>query len=204
MVVPAGIAHSARFNPGFRAVTGAVELPAHARVPMALVITDRLRIRLLDAQWCVDSSSVETIANEADAVGEVLREDIATAAQLPYGDLGAVVVPIGPVSGPVAAALHSNPADPRTLEDFAAQLHTSVVSIRRAFRDETGLPFSQWRTQVRLRAAVTLLQRGQTVARVAARVGLSHNGLLSAMRKHYGCTPSDLVARPADPRLRHA
>ncbi len=181
LVIPAGAWHSARFGPGFTPVSAALTAPGGRRA-LPIPVSGEVRLRILDGRW--DDAALQRTVDELAA----------RAARLPAGDPGGVVVPAGPVSGPVAARLQADPADARTLEDFAAELHTSVVTIRRAFLEETGLTYSQWRTRVRLRAAVDLLGQGRPVGRVAAQVGLSPNGLLAAIRKHYGCAPSDLVA----------
>src|SRR5690606_1732309 len=56
----------------------------------------------------------------------------------------------GPLTGPIAAALAADPAAALTLDAWAARLHVSTVSIRRAFLAETGMPYSRWRTRARL------------------------------------------------------
>ncbi|MGW1926968.1 helix-turn-helix transcriptional regulator, partial [Streptomyces massasporeus] len=90
----------------------------------------------------------------------------------------------------VAGALLRRPDDQRTATEWAESLHTSSTSLRRAFRTETGLAFSEWRTRVRLNRSLDLLDRGDLVSTVAARVGFtSTNGYILAFRKHFGCTP---------------
>lgn len=182
LVIPAGLPHSARFGPGFTPVSEEVDAPPSTDHAVPVSITPELRIRILDARWA------------PHGLAELLRDTLDRAALLPAGDPCGVVVPVGPLSGPIATHLRADPADRRTLEDFAAELHTSVVTIRRAFLEETGITFSQWRTRVRLQAAVDQLRQGRPVARVAAHVGLSPSGLLAAVRRHYECAPSELAA----------
>lgn len=89
----------------------------------------------------------------------------------------------------MAGALLRSPEDQRTATEWAESLHTSSTSLRRAFRNETGLAFSEWRTRVRLNRSLDLLDRGHQVG-TAARVGfVSTNGYIMAFRRHFGCTP---------------
>lgn len=103
----------------------------------------------------------------------------------------AVPLPHDPRARAMALRLVSTPADPRTLEEWAAQLSTSVSTLRRAFVAETGMTFTDWRTQVRLRASLPLLADGLPVAAVARRTGYtSRAGYVDAFRRHYGHSPS--------------
>ncbi|SDU73518.1 AraC family transcriptional regulator [Jiangella alkaliphila] len=90
----------------------------------------------------------------------------------------------------LAQALVRSPGDPRSLHEWAAALHVSEKTLRRAFVAETGMTFTDWRTQVRLRAALPLLADRLPVAAVAGRVGYrSVNGFINAFRRHFGRTP---------------
>ena len=103
--------------------------------------------------------------------------------------------PIGKLARSIASALDVDPADPRGLDDWARTLHTSAMTIRRAFKAETELTWSAWRTQHRVHSAVHLLRHGARASRAAAAVGFSEAGLSAAVRRHYGCTPSALASR---------
>ncbi|MCD9901146.1 helix-turn-helix domain-containing protein [Streptomyces sp. MT29] len=70
--------------------------------------------------------------------------------------------------------------------------------MRRAFRAETGLAFSEWRTRLRLDHSLQLLAVGHMVSTVAARVGfVSTNGCILAFRRYFGETPGACVKRSA-------
>ncbi len=91
-----------------------------------------------------------------------------------------------------------NPGDPRTASEWAESLYTSSTSLRRAFRAETGLAFSEWRTRLRLNHSLHLLAAGHMVSTVAARVGfVSTNGYILAFRRYFGETPGAYVKRSA-------
>jgi AraC-like DNA-binding protein/mannose-6-phosphate isomerase-like protein (cupin superfamily) len=91
----------------------------------------------------------------------------------------------------VAEHLLAAPDDLRGLDAWAAALQTSTSTLRRAFVDGTGMTFTDWRTQVRLRASLPLLAERVPVAAVARRVGYgSVNGYVDAFRRHFGHTPA--------------
>ncbi|MFG2989441.1 helix-turn-helix transcriptional regulator [Streptomyces sp. NPDC048257] len=78
-------------------------------------------------------------------------------------------------------------------------LYTSSTSLRRAFRAETGMPFSEGRTRLRLNHSLSLLEQGQLVSTAAARVGfVSTNGYIVAFRRHSGQTPGAYVRSSLD------
>ncbi|MCY0918252.1 AraC family transcriptional regulator [Streptomyces sp. H27-G5] len=108
--------------------------------------------------------------------------------------------PTGRAASTVARELARTPADPRTATEWAEDLHTSSTSLRRAFRTETGLAFSEWRTRLRLNHSLELPGQGHLVSVVAARVGfVSAHGYILAFRRHFGETPGAYTKRSTDP-----
>ncbi|WP_067846862.1 AraC family transcriptional regulator [Nocardia lijiangensis] len=106
------------------------------------------------------------------------------------------VIPIGarppedPRAGAVADALTRDPADPRTLAEFAAATATSSRTLARLFLAETGVGFGQWRTQVRLAASLPLLAAGLPIAKIAVRVGYATpSAYVAAFRRTVGVSP---------------
>lgn len=96
----------------------------------------------------------------------------------------------------LAHELLAHPADPRTLREWAHQLHTSSKTLQRAFITETGMTYSQWRTQARLYRSLPLLAAQVPVSRAAAQVGYaSPNGFVGAFRRHFGTTPAGYFSR---------
>ncbi|WP_431970877.1 AraC family transcriptional regulator [Nocardia sp. bgisy134] len=90
----------------------------------------------------------------------------------------------------VADALTSDPADQRTLAEFAADVATSTRTLARLFLAETGVGFGQWRTQVRLAASLPLLAAGLPIARIAGRVGYATpSAYVAAFRRTVGVSP---------------
>lgn len=91
-----------------------------------------------------------------------------------------------PADGSVAAARAwalEHLGEPVALEDLACRAATSVRTLTRKFRQETGMPPMQWLGQQRLQYARRLLERtDEPVDRVAAAAGF---GTGAAMRQHF-------------------
>ncbi|MGC5030775.1 helix-turn-helix domain-containing protein [Micromonospora sp. DT229] len=89
----------------------------------------------------------------------------------------------------VAAALTHDPGDPTGLAEWADRLHVSVKTLQRDFAREFGMSYSQWRTKLRLRASLALLET-RPVGEVARRIGYaSPSAFISAFAREYGYTP---------------
>ncbi len=115
-----------------------------------------------------------------------------------------VALPADPRARRVAAALLDDPADARSLGDWAAALHVSEKTLARAFVAGTGLTFRRWRLRRRLQAAAGLLVDGLAVGEVAERVGYaSPSAFIASFAEVYGCTPRRYAAdaRAADVTL---
>ncbi|MFC3241666.1 helix-turn-helix transcriptional regulator [Gordonia humi] len=107
---------------------------------------------------------------------QVCLEMIADEAQPPVR----VPTPEDPRIRTLAEAIMADPADDSSLEDWAWRTSMSARTIARAFRAETGMTFTQWRTRVRMVAAVELLGVGMPVGLVAKRVGYATTSAFSA------------------------
>ncbi|MFG2085065.1 helix-turn-helix transcriptional regulator [Spirillospora sp. NPDC048824] len=93
----------------------------------------------------------------------------------------------------VARALSRDPADPTRLDEWADRLRVSVKTLQRDFLREFGMPYTRWRTRLRLRAARVLLD-SHPVTKVAHQVGYaSPSAFITAFAKEYGQTPGTYV-----------
>ncbi|WP_438829101.1 helix-turn-helix domain-containing protein [Streptomyces hintoniae] len=91
---------------------------------------------------------------------------------------------------PIAEALLDDPADGRSLEEWARQLGISDRTITRAFRHATGLSFAQWRQVLRVHRALTLLSEGFDVMTVSETLGYAQpSSFIAAFRRIMGTTP---------------
>jgi AraC-like DNA-binding protein len=101
-----------------------------------------------------------------------------------------VTLPADPRIRVIAERLVADPADPRELTAWADYTHTGLRTLSRLFRNETGLSFARWRTQVRVRAAIPMLAAGATVDSVARHVGYRKtSAFIAAFRRVTGQTP---------------
>jgi len=97
----------------------------------------------------------------------------------------------------VCHALMEDPSDPRDLDDWADLASMGRRTFTRAFRKETGAGLATWRQQVRLMAAIPMLEDGQPVTTVAFDVGYeSPSAFAAAFHKVFGVAPSNFVNHP--------
>lgn len=90
----------------------------------------------------------------------------------------------------IADSLIASPGDQRDLAAWADAVHSGVRTLTRLFTQETGMAFAQWRTLVRVRAALTHLARGAPVGITARAVGYRKPGAFAeAFRRVTGQHP---------------
>ena len=88
-------------------------------------------------------------------------------------------------------ALVKNPADNRSLEDWAKTVGASSRTLARLFQSECGTSFLNWRQQVRILAALPMLSAGVPVISVALDLGYETPSAFTAMfRRITGILPS--------------
>ena len=91
---------------------------------------------------------------------------------------------------PMLAALHSDPADPRTLAQWAEQLHSTERTLARRCVRELGMNFGQWRTRLRMVKALAWLKEALPVQEIAWRLGYGSTSAFIAMfNRELGCSP---------------
>ncbi|MBR7837038.1 helix-turn-helix transcriptional regulator [Actinospica durhamensis] len=90
----------------------------------------------------------------------------------------------------VAALLTADPADERSLAELGRVVGAAERTLSRLFRTELGMSFPQWRGQLRLQRALTLLAAGSSVTTVAGLCGFrSPSAFIDAFRRAFGTTP---------------
>jgi AraC-like DNA-binding protein len=98
--------------------------------------------------------------------------------------------PADPRAGTVADLLVADPSDQRSLSELAGLAGVSSRTLARLFLDGTGLTFGAWRTQVRLRASLSLLADGVPLSGVARRVGYATpSAFVAAFHREVGISP---------------
>lgn len=96
----------------------------------------------------------------------------------------------------MAEALIKDPADRRTLPQWARQLALSERSLSRLMLSETGLSFGQWRQQLHLIVALRELAAGYSVQEVSGDLGYnSVTAFITMFKKATGQSPARYFAR---------
>jgi len=90
----------------------------------------------------------------------------------------------------ICVELRANPADNRTLAEWAEIAGGCTRTLERLFQKETGLTFAQWRRQLRLHEALIRLNRGESVTSVALDAGYQNtSAFIEMFHRMVGCTP---------------
>jgi len=91
----------------------------------------------------------------------------------------------------VMERLLADPADDTGLDRLAKAAGASPRTLARLFRRDTGMTFAEWKTQLRLIAAIDLLGRGATVTDVAFDLGYGSASAFTYMfRTRLGVPPA--------------
>ncbi|MFJ4842457.1 helix-turn-helix domain-containing protein [Streptomyces sp. NPDC088746] len=180
--MPAGLVHGGRATAGARfheAFFAPDRAPFAFEEPKAIAMTPLLE-SLLDHLSRADLDAAARARAES-VVFDVLRpSERQLVLQLP-GD---------PRIDAIAEALLDDPADCRSLEEWARRLGVSDRTVTRAFRQATGLSFAQWRQVLRVHRALTLLSEGLDVASVSESLGYAQpSTFIASFRRVMGTTP---------------
>ncbi|QDP95842.1 helix-turn-helix transcriptional regulator [Microlunatus elymi] len=90
----------------------------------------------------------------------------------------------------VARMLYETPADSAPLPELGKRIGASSRTLSRLFRDEFGMSFYQWRTQLRIYHAFVLLADGHDTTQTAYACGWANpSAFIAAFRKVIGTTP---------------
>lgn len=94
----------------------------------------------------------------------------------------------------ICAALQKDPADNRSLSEWADTAGGCTRTLERLFRKETGLTFAQWRRQLRIQDAILRLHMGQSVTSVAYDAGYENtSSFIEMFRRVTGRTPGQFL-----------
>jgi AraC-like DNA-binding protein len=193
--VPAGVAHAARADAGSTFICTYLHAdvrPPHLADPgVVTVVAATPLLAALLGEFCSGPGLSLQASDHAEAlVADLLRPV----------DTDSFAVPF-PSSAPlrrIAAALWEQPADDRSVEQWARYAGLSDRTLARRWRSETGLSVQEWRSLLRLTVARRRLESGAGVAETARSVGyLSPSAFISWFRRHTGTTPGQLDRLPA-------
>ncbi len=133
-------------------------------------------LRMLDRSIPAQAALIDVLLNQLEALPTIPL-------QLP--------MPRDPRAMQVADWLRLRPDDVGLLKQAAKRAGTSVRTIERLFRTETGMTFGRWRQQLRLLEALRLLAGGKAVTEVALEVGYdSPSAFIAMFKRILGTTPS--------------
>ncbi len=95
-----------------------------------------------------------------------------------------------PLLRPVLLALERNPADGRSVAQWARQVHTTERTLERRCQQHLGLSFTDWRQRLRVVKALAMLETGRSVEAIGLDLGYSSASAFIAMfRRMTGTTP---------------
>jgi AraC-like DNA-binding protein len=95
-----------------------------------------------------------------------------------------------PLLRQVLMALEENPADGRSLAQWARAVHTTERTLERRCQQHLGLSFTDWRQRLRVVKALAMLEVGRSVEAIALDLGYSSASAFIAMfRRMTGTTP---------------
>jgi AraC-type DNA-binding domain-containing proteins len=98
---------------------------------------------------------------------------------------------VDPLLSPILDTLQEHPGDRRSLAEFARLTGTTERTLSRRFQEKLGMSFNDWRQRLKVLAALSLLEEGQSVQRVSEILGYSSPSAFIAMfRRLMGTSPS--------------
>jgi AraC-like DNA-binding protein len=189
--IPGHQPHSLRSHGPFDGWSVYVAPAACAGLPrqaLVLQVSGLLRAAVLRAaSW---SDAVMPDAMQARVLAVILDE----IASLPRARL-ALPLPAERRLKKIAQALADNPADQRSLQQWAEWAAIAPRTLTRRFAAETGMPFSEWRQRARLMRALELLMAGQPVTGIALDLGYdSLSAFIAMFRRSLGVSPSKYLS----------
>jgi AraC-like DNA-binding protein len=185
--IPPGVAHVARVHEaakGWMLFLRADLCPLFPTTPTVFDLTP-LSSALLTRISSWDSGSAELQPQQhrqLDVLFDELKVSPANPLFLP--------MPSSPHLVGMTMTIVTDPANKLTLDDWAKRVGMSRRGLTRHFRAETGMSLVQWRIVARMKRALDLLARGNTVGQVAQRLGYdSVSTFISAFHAQFGMTP---------------
>lgn len=185
---PPQVEHELQF-PGPVAVANLFIDPAHcSELPTDCRVMDIPPLLHALIERIIDIAPGQTLSVEQTRLMQVIVDELkylpAAPLQLPWSADKRLV--------PMMQALLETPDDPRSVEDWAAQLNLSSRTLVRLFHKETQLSPGQWRTQLRLLNAAEQLRRGRAITDIALSLGYATpSSFATAFKQRMGKAPSE-------------
>ncbi|MFD7707843.1 helix-turn-helix domain-containing protein [Streptomyces sp. NPDC059786] len=180
--MPAGVVHGGRATAGacfHEAFFAPDRAPFAFEEPRAIAMTPLL-----------ESLLTYLSRTDLDAAARARAESVVFDVVEPSEHRFALQLPGDPRIDAIAEALLDDPADGRSLEEWAQWLGISDRTVTRAFRHATGLSFAQWRQVLRVHRALALLADGLDVTAVSETLGYAQpSTFIASFRRVMGTTP---------------
>lgn len=180
--MPAGLVHGGRATAGakfYEAFFAPDRAPIAFQEPRAIAMTPLL-----------ESLLNHLSSSDLDAAARARAESVVFDVLQPSERQFVLQLPGDARIDAIAEALLDDPADCRSLEEWARRLGISERTITRAFRHATGLSFAQWRQALRVHQALTLLSDGLDVTTVSEMLGYAQpSTFIASFRRVMGTTP---------------
>ncbi|MCW8328845.1 helix-turn-helix transcriptional regulator [Photobacterium sp. SDRW27] len=104
---------------------------------------------------------------------------------------------------PILHELEYNPTTPKTLKDWATQLHTTERTLARHCQDKLGMSFTEWRQRRKFVYSLHLLRKGVSVKEIALTLGYHQaSPFITLFKRHAQCTPEQYRQRFYSPSER--
>ncbi|WUI52313.1 AraC family transcriptional regulator [Streptomyces sp. NBC_00414] len=182
--MPAGVVHGGRATAGAKFYEAFF---APDRAPLAFAFEEPRAIAMTPL---LESLLTHLSRTDLDAAARARAESVVFDVLQPSEHRFALQLPGDARIDAIADALLDDPADDRSLEEWARCLGISDRTITRAFRHATGLSFAQWRQVLRVHRALTLLAEGFDVTTVSETLGYAQpSTFIASFRRVMGTTP---------------
>ncbi len=174
---------------------GAAHCGALPQVVCALTVSPLVRA-LLEHLRMQPASLAPTVQDQR--LMQVLADQLAaapcTSSYLPHSD--------DPLLGPVLEALADDPADNRTLAEWALVAHTTERTLARRCQSKLNMRFAEWRQRLRVVKALPRLQAGDKVESIALDLGYgSASAFIAMFRRMMDVTPDEFRKGASVPTL---
>lgn len=186
--LPAGTFHAHRAYGELELHTvglAATDNPLRLDSPSVLMVGPLLR------EVIIAYTDGEADSPERTRLRAVLLDQLSSSPQEPMH----VPAPTAPLLAAVCDILQADPGDSRTLAELGHLVGASDRTLSRLFRQDLGMTFPQWRTQLRLHRALILLAERTPVTTVAHQCGWSSaSAFIEVFRRSFGHTPGASVS----------
>lgn len=190
--IPPDLPHAVLMERPYRYHSVYIDAAVYAEPVFSVTdVSPLLRELIFDAgRWTASDADASSREWKIKGILDEIRRAPRVAAGLPIPQDARIAM--------VCRALEADPADGRTMTQWAAAAGTSEKTMQRLFVKLTGLSFQQWRNHARMARAIELHNQGRRLLDIAVELGYSSEGAYShAFRQFYGYPPGQLKRKKA-------